>query len=787
MRALDAKLLRDLRRIWAQTIAIALVLGCGLMVLVMANGTLRSLSETRATFYERHRFADVFAGVTRAPRSLLEQVLAIDGVAQAEARIVVPAVLDLAGMTEPATARVLSLPDAASPRLNLPLLRSGRMPDPQRPDEVLLSEPFAEANGLVPGDPLAITLKGQRRLLRVSGLILSPEFIYAIGPGSIMPDDRHFGLIWMNETAMATAADLDGAFNDLTLSLARDADEDAVIAALDRLLAPHGGTGAYGRDRQTSHVFLNSELQELTTIAVFMPPVFLIVSAFLVNMVLGRLIALERSQIGLLKALGYATSDIAAHYLKMSMGIGVFGVGLGLASGWWAGQWMTGMYRQFFRFPFLIYDPGFGAIGLAAILGMATVVLGALRAVWSSARLAPAVAMSPPTPPAFRRGWVDRMGHWLALRQTTMMILRSVTRWPGRAAVTFFGVAASVAVLVACFYIFDAMDLLMDEVFVQSNRQDVTLMLAAPVNDIAVIEALHLPGVRVAEGGFALPVRLVHGAASRLTTLQGRNEDAELTRVLAANGQVAALPSEGLILPERLAEMLGVGLGAHLEVELLTPPREVWDVEVSAIIRQSLGEEAHMSAPALFRLLRQPPQVNQLHLLIDPLALPALYARVKTTPAIAGLTLWTDVKQQIDATMAESIRIVTVIFSSLGMLIAVGVVYNAARIQLAERAHELASLRVLGFSRAEVGYVLVGEMMFLTVLAIPPGWGLGYGFAALVHSGFSTDIVSLPFRITSDSYALASVLVFVAALVSSLWVRRRLDGIDLVMALKQKE
>lgn len=194
-----------------------------------------------------------------------------------------------------------------------------------------------------------------------------------------------------------------------------------------------------------------------------------------------------------------------------------------------------------------------------------------------------------------------------------------------------------------------------------------------------------------------------------------------------------------------------------------------------------------MSAPALFRLLRQPPQVNQLHLLIDPLALPALYARVKTTPAIAGLTLWTDVKQQIDATMAESIRIVTVIFSSLGMLIAVGVVYNAARIQLAERAHELASLRVLGFSRAEVGYVLVGEMMFLTVLAIPPGWGLGYGFAALVHSGFSTDIVSLPFRITSDSYALASVLVFVAALVSSLWVRRRLDGIDLVMALKQKE
>ncbi|MCB6176735.1 FtsX-like permease family protein [Rhodobacter sp. Har01] len=787
MRALDRKLLRDLRRIWAQSLAIALVLACGIMVLVMADGTLRSLSETRAAYYDRHRFADVFAGVTRAPRSLLDQVAAIDGVAQAEARIVLPAVLDLDGMAEPATARVLSLPASGTPALNLPLLRAGRMPDPLREAEVLVNEPFAEKNALHPGDRFRITLKGQRRDLVVAGVILSPEFIYTIGPGTIMPDDRHFGLIWMNEAPLAAAADLDGAFNDLTLGLARGASEAAVIAALDRLLAPYGGTGAQGRDRQVSHVFLNSEFQQLTTISVTIPPVFLIVSAFLVNMVLGRLIALERSQIGLLKALGYGTGQIAGHYLKMSVGIGIGGVAMGLAAGWRAGQWMTGLYAEYFRFPWLIYDPGPRALTLSAALGMAAVVLGALRAVWSSARLAPAVAMSPPAPPTFHRGWVDGVGRLLALRQSSMMILRSVTRWPGRAAVTFFGVAASVAVLVGCFFMFDAMDLMMDELFVQANRQDVTLILADARNDIAVTDAQGLPGVRLAEGGFALPVRLSFGATSRLTTLQARADGAELTRLLDPEGHAIALPGDGLVLPERLAGRLGVQPGDRVQVELLVPPRETWQVEVTGLIRQSLGEEVHMARAAVFRRMRQPPQVNMIHLSVDPAALPALNARVKATPAIAGLTSWTDVEAEVEASTDRSMKSVTLIFSALGVLIALGVVYNAARIQLAERAHELASLRVLGFSRAEVGFVLVGEMMLLALLAIPAGWGLGYGFAALVHQGFSTDVVSLPFQITRRTYGLAALMVGVAALVAALWVRRGLDRVDLVQALKQRE
>lgn len=786
MRALDRKLLRDLRRIWAQSLAIALVLGCGVMVLVLAQGAERALTGTRDAYYERNRFADVFARTTRAPVALRDEVARIEGVAQVETRISFDVVLDMPGMAEPAMARVLSLPASGLPVLNVPAIRAGRLPDPLHAGEVALSESFASANGLGTGDRFSAVLNGQRRELTVTGLLLSPEYIYLVGPGTMMPDDRRYGLIWMGEDAAAAATDLDGAFNDVSVRLTRAASEQAVIAALDLLLAPYGGTGAHGRDRQTSHSFLKSELDQLKAMAVILPPIFLIVSAFLVNMVLGRLIALERLQIGLLKAVGYSLREIAAHYLKMSLAIGALGVLIGWVAGSWLGGQMTALYAEFYRFPFLVYVPGGWAFALSGVLGVATVLLGALRAVLDSVRLSPAVAMSPPAPPQFKRGWLDAVGHRLRLRQTTMMILRSISRWPARAAVTVFGVAASVSVLIASFFSFDAMDAMVDEVFYQTNRQHVTLGLYQARPSTAVEAAYSLPGVTHAEGAVTLPVRLIAGNRTRLVPLEARAPDAILVRLLDSRGRVVTVPDQGLTLPESLADDLALRPGAFVQVEFLTPPRETMVVPVSTVFRQSLGQTAFMSRSALFALLRQSPQVNQINMLVDDARMPALYDAVKRAPAVSGITVWSDVRRQFDETMNRNLHRMTVIYSVLGILITVGVVYNAARIRLSERAHELASLRVLGFTRWEVGYVLVGELMLLTLVGVPLGWLAGYGFAALVTTGFSTDMIRIPLVVSRETYAWASVIVIGAALGAALAVRRRLDHVDIVTALKQR-
>ncbi len=786
MRALDRKMLRDLRRIWAQTLAIALVLGCGIMMLVGAQATQKTLLQTQAAWYERHRFADVFAGVARAPQDVVAEAAALPGVAQAEGRIALPVVLDIAGMEEPATGRVLSLP-ADGAALNLPLVRQGRLPDPLRPDEVALNEPFAERHGLVPGSRITGILNGQLREMEVTGWVLSPEFVYTIAPGAMMPDDRRFGLIWMNESAVAAAMDMGGAVNEISLRLTRDADERQVIAALDRILEPYGGTGAYGRDRQVSHAFLQGELQQLGVMAAYLPPIFLIVAAFLVNMVLGRLIALERAQIGLMKALGYSRAEIAGHYMKLAALIGVIGVTLGWGFGWWIAEGMIGLYGEFFRFPFILRDTGTGALVLSGVLGMATVAVGALRAVWSSLKLPPAEAMQPPAPPTFARGAADRFLTWLRLRQTTMMIFRSILRWPGRAAITLFGVSASVAVLVMSYFIFDSIDMLMDSVFGQANRQHMTLMLAAPQTERAVLDAMTLPGVIRAEGGYAMPVRLSNGHLTRLSALQGHYPGAELARLVDDGGQVVALPSEGVILPDMLARALDLAAGEVLRIEMLAPPREVLTLPVAAVIPQGMGQEAHIGAAALFAAMDSVPQVNMIHLALDPDHLPALHEAIKATPAVAGLSDWAEVRRQFDATLSESLLTMGAIYTLIGVLIAIGVVYNAARIQLSERSYELASLRVLGFSRGEVAFVLVGEMMLLTLIAIPIGWVVGTWLAVGLVGAMSTDLVQIPFHITRRTYALAAVAVFLAALASVMMVRRRLDRVDLAMALKARD
>lgn len=786
MTALDRKMLRDLRRIWAQTLAIALVLGCGIMVLVGAQATQATLTQTQSAYYEQHRFADVFAGATRAPADVVAAAALIPGVAQAEGRISFQAVLDIDGMAEPATGRILSLAPAG-PALNLPLVRRGRLPEPERADEVALAEPFAEINGLTPGSRFRAVLNGQLRDLTVTGWVLSPEFIYSIAPGAMMPDDRHYGVIWMNEAAAAAAMDMNGAVNDIALRLTRDGDEPAVIAALDLLLAPYGGTGAYGRDRQVSHTFLNGELRQLGAMAAFMPPIFLIVAAFLVNMVLGRLIAMERAQIGLLKALGYGRAEIAAHYLKLALLIGVIGVLAGWGFGWWIADAMIGLYRDFFRFPVLQRDWGSQALVLSAVLGMATAVLGGLRAVWSSVRLPPAEAMQPPAPPRFARGFADRVLARFRFRQTTMMIFRSILRWPGRAAITLFGVAASVAVLMMSYFLFDAVAQLADSVFQQANRQQVTLTLSRARTEDVLHAALTLPGVVRAEGAFAVPVRAVNGHRSRLTALQAHFPGADLARLVDDTGRVVHPGPTGVILPEMLARALDIRAGQTLRLEMLAAPRAVLDLPVTEIIAQGMGQEAHISAAALFAAMDSAPQINLIHLAVRPDRMAELNTALKATPAVAGLADWAEVRRQFDATLRENLLTMVGIYTLIGVLIAIGVVYNAARIQLSERSYELASLRVLGFSRAEVGYVLVGEMMLLTLLAIPLGWGAGYGLARGVVGAMSTDVVQIPFTISRRTFGLAALAVGLAALGAVLMVRRRLDRVDLATALKARD
>lgn len=786
---LDKKVLRELWRVRAQALAIAAVIGAGVAVLVMMYGMLASLESTRAAYYERYRFADIWAPVKRAPESLKADIERIDGVASVDTRIFVDVTLDVPGMMEPATGRMISLPETGRPVINDVVLQAGRWPERNHPREVLADQAFMNAHGFKPGNEVAAIINGRKRTLTVVGVVLSPEFVYAIAPGELVPDDERFGILWMNREALAAAYDLEGAFNEVLIRLLRDTNVSDVIDEVDALTDRYGGAGAYERDDQISDAYLKSEMDQLRNFGAVMPPIFLIVAAFLLNVVISRMIEMEREQIGLLKAFGYSNWSVGIHYLKFVGVLTSLGIVGGIAAGVWMGRGLASIYaEQLFEFPFLYYkaDPAVFALG-AAVSALAAVA-GTLVAVRRAALLPPAVAMRPAPPTRYGRSLIERILPRRMTDQPTRMILRHIGRWPVRSGLTVAGIATGVGLLIGASFALDSIDFMMDVNFFQTERQSMTVIFEGPRHYDAIRAVEGLPGVLSAEPFRSIGVRMVHGPREKRVSITGLVQDPQISRVLDAEQRPLRLPEGGVLLSDYLAKILDAEEGDVITVEVLEGRRPVLSLPVTRIVESYIGLTAYMHLPALNAAMQEGHAVSGAYILNDTAYQDALYRELKDTPAAAGVLLQRKAVETFREIVDESFSR-TVIFNVIfAGLIAIGVVYNAARISLAERARELASLRVLGFSRGEVAYILLGELALLTILALLPGCLFGYGLAHLVGElGLETELYRIPVIIAPSTYGFAVLVVLVASFVSSVIVGRRVARLDLISVLKTRD
>lgn len=784
---LDRKLLRDLARMWAQVLAIALVMACGVATIVIAIGAYRSLEETRAAFYERYRFGSVFASATRAPLHLRDRIARLPGVSGVELRVVRPVLLDMPGMVEPATGFAVSIPDRGEPSVNRLYLRTGRLPESGRPGEVAVTEPFALAHRMEPGSTFTALMNGRRQLLTVTGIVLSPEYIYAIGPGDMMPDPRRFGVFFMSRAVLAGLFDMNGAFNDVALRTQRGANLRIIVDDLDRILQPYGGSGAHDRTDQTSHAFLDNELIQLRAMAAVIPPVFLFVAAFLVNMILSRLITLEREQIGLLKAIGFGPLAIAWHYAKLTLLIVAVGLAIGALSGNWMGRSLTRLYAEFFSFPFLIFRQSLDLYVLAGGVTVVAALAGAARAIWSVVALPAAIAMQPPAPTRYRTFFSGGAAYLRFLSQLTIMAMRHLVRWPVRTLLTTLGTSMSVALLVTALFSFDSIDFMIDTTFFQIERQNATITFVQDRSPRAMAAVERLPGVMRAEAFRSTGVILRNGHRERRLAISAVPVGADLGRILDVDLRPVDPPPVGLLVSERVATLLSLRAGDMVEAELLQKDHRIVRVPVTAIVQSFVGLAVTMRSDALDRLLGEGPRVSGARVSVDPSQLPDLYRAVKETPAVASIALQDASRQRFRETIEQNITIMTTVYTALAVIITFGVIYNSARIQLSERARELASLRVFGFTRGEVSGVLITELGVMVLLAQPLGWLLGYLFSWSVVKGFESDLFRVPFVINTATFAFSSLVVVGVAAISALIVRRRIDHLDLVSVLKTRE
>jgi putative ABC transport system permease protein len=789
MRALDRKLLRDLWHLRGQVLAIAAVIMGGVATLVMSLSTYDSLVTTRDRFYAERRLADVFANLKRAPEPVAERLRELPGVERLETRVVAGVKLEVRDFSDPITGLMVSVPERGEPLLNALHLKRGRMVQPDSADEVVLADSFADAHGLEPGDTLAAIVKGKRRQLTVVGVAVSPEYIYQIAPGAMFPDFKRYGVLWAGRDALAAAYDMEGAFNDVALTLARDANVREVIDRVDAVLAGYGGTGAYARPDQLSNRFLAEELKQLKTTATLFPAIFLGIAAFLLDVVVSRLVALQREQVAILKAFGYSNLAVLAHYVKLVMGVVVLGVAAGVALGAWFGQGLSNVYTETtFRFPYLDFGVRPGVVLAALAISAAAAVSGTLYSVYRAARLAPAEGMRPETPTVYRATFIERIGlqRWFAA--PTRMILRHIERRPVKSLLTVLGIACACGLMMVGNYQKGAIDFMVDVQFRQAAREDLSVSFIEPTSSKALHELAALPGVRAVEGFRDVPAVLRFENYRYRSAVYGIQPEGRLHRSLDRSLHPVSVPPGGVVLTDHLAnEILHVRPGDVLAVEVLEGERRTVQVPVLGITQQYLGVSAYMRQESLNALLREGDVVSGAYLAIEPGAEESVYAKLHARPRVLGMVANASAVRSFYATIGEFVLFYNLVATLLAASIGFGVVYNSARIALSERGRELASLRVLGFTRGEIAYILLGELALLTLAAIPVGILVGIGLIGVLVLAFSSDLYRLPVVLAPDNIALGATVVVASALVSGLILWRRLGRLDLVAVLKTRE
>lgn len=770
-----------------QAFAIALVMACGIAVFIMSLTTHGSLKSAQDAYYEHYRFADIFAHLKRAPNALGARISEIPGVSRVETRVVADVTLDVVGMSEPVTGRLISLPENPGGGLNRLHLRSGRHIEPGRKGEVIASEPFVEAHRLKPGDRVQAVINGHLDTLKIVGVAISPEFIYQIRPGDIFPDDKRFGVFWMDYEELATAYNLENAFNDLSLTLMPGASQPEIIRQIDRLTRDYGGLGAYGREDQLSNRLISDEMRNLHTMSFIDPTIFLAVAAFIINVVLTRLINTQREQIAMLKAFGYGRFEIGFHYLKFVLVISVAALLLGTAVGAWLGKGLTGLYVQYFRFPAFSYHLDLRIVSVSFLASCAAAVLGIAGAVIRAMHLPPAEAMRPEPPGIYKPTILERMGFQRLFSPPMRMILRQLERRPSRAILSCLGIALAGSLLVLANFIGNTVNYLVDFQFYISQRQDMTLTLVEPKSTSALYEISHLPGVIRAEPFRSVPVRLRFGHSSRRTAIMGLGPHRELFRLINADEKAVQLPMQGLLLSAKLAELIGAKLGDTLTVEVMEGSRPIREAVVSGLISDFSGISAYMDIRALNRMMQEGETISGAFVTADSDRLPAIYRALKETPGIGGISLKEAALLSFQDTMEKNLLTMKFFYVLFACVIAFGVVYNSIQVSFSERNRELATLRVIGFTRREVAFILLGEAAALTAIAIPLGLLFGYWLSAFVVYAMQTEVVRLPLVIASSTYAFAAVTLTSATIVSSLGIRRKLDRLDLVSVLKARD
>lgn len=785
MRALTKKLFRDAVSLRGQLVAIITLVGAGSATFMMMRSMHTSLLQNLDAYYQNNRFADLFVSAKRAPEALIGRIESIVGVQQVDVRLRHHVSVNIPGLEEVASADLVSVPRSTNDLVQLHYV-FGRPPENGNIHEAVLYAPFAEANNLVLGDTIVVVLNGSSTAIRIVGTAISPEYLIIVSPGSLMLDNKRNGVIWMDKDALSSRFDMKGAWNSGLIQLTPNARRSIVISTIDRIVSGYGSWGVTERNDQQSHRFIVDEIRQNEVSALVIPTIIYGVAIFLLNVSLSRLVSTQRSVIAVLRAFGYSGPTLAAHYVSIAVVVVLLGTLLGILIAYALGVRLAAWYMEFYRFPSLNFIITPRIISSTCAMGLASAVAGAVGAVRTTLKMQPAEAMKPPAPKFFSPG----IGAYVARRwvrsSKARLIVQNIDRRRWQSVAVVLMISLSSAIIVMARFMNDTFDYMIAVEFDRGLLADATLTFARPVSKSAHSELASIRGVRNVELFRMVPVD-VYGNRSRYrTVLASRTSGSSVTRVVDDHGAVHSIPRDGLLMTQYLAKYLGVARGDTVTMVTLESGRDTLHIAVAGIVNEALGAQCYVSPDVMSELMREQGAANGAYLRVEGSTIRSIRSEIKKRPLVVGMMERSVALSSFKDVYGENVLVVAAYLLFLACAVSAGVLYNSARVMIAERSTELATLRIQGFTVPEVVSIVLGELGILMVLGLPIGAALGAGTCYVIASNIEADFFRIPFTISSATFVLSSSIIAAVMVIVGIRVYALVKRLDLVVVLKER-
>ncbi|OGV19196.1 MAG: hypothetical protein A2X47_01920 [Lentisphaerae bacterium GWF2_38_69] len=753
----------------------------------------KNLYNARESYFSKCRMADFWIELKKLPIVELEQIEKIDGISELYSRINKEIIVDLEDVKTPISGRVISLPSVPTPVINNIILKRGSYFSDSKLEEVIVSEKFSQKRNILPGTYINLIMDGIQKKLYVVGTAISSEYMFYTPPGRMAPDDDNYGVFWIKKEFADNVFNFSGACNEIVGILSPDGKKNARLVTdiiKNKLDKNYGVFLKTLHNEQESCLMMNSELQQLRIVAVLMPLIFLCVAVFVLNIQMMRTAEHQRTVIGTLKALGVSLNSISMHFIKLGIIIGLSGGIIGSCLGYFIAEGFTEMYRDLYTFPSI--ENGFypELITFSILLAIFFSVLGTLRGIRRMALLSPAEAMRPGPPESCTSIALEKYKFfWSKLDFRWQMVLRSFFRNKRR---TMIGIATSAlgsVILLLSLGFKDSLNYLVRFQFEKVLTADCTISFRDNLNEGALREASRLPGTTYAEPGLDVPGFFYFEGSEKRGSIIGVKPDSILLKPRDSKGEKLKIPPVGLLMNNRLAEILGVKEGDTVLFKPIKGERKSLEIPIMALSESSVGMPVYADYEYINKLIGEISVLTSVRLkeAQTDKQKDKFYRELKKYPELSSYINLPEERVKLKRDFISKMDNVV-----YGMILFAGILFfgsilNSAMISTAERTREIAAFRVIGYHSEEVGAIFLREILIINSIGTLLGLPLGYLLLMFMADAFQNEIFSIPLNVYFPTWFYVIGLALTFMLTAYFFVKITIDKLKWNESLQVKE